>query len=258
MKYFFAALLGWVISAQGAGVTVTDDRGKTIILPAPAQRIIALAPSITELVYAAGAGERLVGVARYSDYPSAALAVPQIGDASSIDIERVLSLRPDLVIGWRSGNHAADIERLERFGLPVFMAEPASLGAIPQLLRVIGALAEKSSTAHAAADDFDRGVDALRKRYGNRRNVRVFYEIWHEPLMTVNGSHMISDVIRLCGGSNVFAELAPLTPVVALEGVLAARPEVVLGGGSASDAEDFAAQWRRNQIYNELRNVPAL
>jgi iron complex transport system substrate-binding protein len=258
MKYFFAALLGWVISVQGAGVTVTDDRGKTILLPAPAQRIIALAPSITELVYAAGAGERLVGVARYSDYPSAAPAVPQIGDASSIDIERVLSLRPDLVIGWRSGNHVDDVARLERFGLPVFMAEPATLAAIPRLLRTLGVMTGAPSIAHAAADDVERGIDNLRKRFGDHHDVRVFYEIWHSPLMTVNGSHMINDVIRLCGGSNVFAELAPLTPVVALEGVLAARPDVVLGGGSASGPEDFAVQWRRNQIYHQLRSVPAL
>ena len=229
-----AVLLSGTPYAQDGKATAIDDRGRTLVLPLPARRIVSLAPSITELVYAAGAGDQLVGVASYSDYPPMARGVAQIGDASRVDVERVLSLRPDLVIGWRSGNHAADIARLERFGFPVFVAEPATLAAIPQLLRAIGVLAGTAATARVAASGFERGIEALRKRYGARGDVRVFYEIWHEPLMTVNGAHMISDVIRLCGGSNVFAELAPLTPVVALEGVLAARPEVVLGGGSAT------------------------
>ncbi len=254
----FAMLYAAVVSAPAAGVAVTDDRGTTVTLNAPAQRIIALAPSVTELVYAAGAGDRLVGVARYSDYPPPAAAVAQIGDSSRIDLERVLSLKPDLVIGWKTGNHAADVDRLERLGYAVFMVEPATLDSIPRLLRAIGALAGSGTVAQNAADGFARRVAALRARYGARPRVRVFYEIWHQPLMTVNGRHMISDVIRLCGGSNVFAALATLTPVVSLEGVIAGQPEVILGGSSATTVDEFAAHWQRNERYTKLRNVKAL
>lgn len=245
-------------AANSAEITGTDDRGRTVTLPAPAQRIVALAPSITELAYAAGAGGKLVGVARYSDYPAAAKDIPQVGDASRIDLERVLSLQPDLVIGWKSGNQVADVERLEKLGLKVYIVEPATLAAVPQLLRAVGSLAGTGAIARNAADEFERSVAALRERYGARPIVRVFYEIWHSPLMTVNGRHMISDIIRLCGGSNVFAGIATLTPVVSLEGVIALQPEVVLGGSSATSPDEFAAQWRRYEGFVKLRNVKAM
>lgn len=245
-------------AADAAGIAVTDDRGRRVTLLAPAQRIIALAPSITELVYAAGAGGRLVGVARFSDYPSAAKDIQHIGDASRIDLERVLSLKPDLVIGWISGNQAADIERIEQLGFKIHMIEPATLAAIPRLLRAIGTLAGTNASAQGAADEFERGVAALRERYGARAKVRAFYEIWHQPLMTVNGRHMISDVIRLCGGANVFAGLATLTPVVSLEAVITAKPEVVLGGSSATTPDEFAALWRSYEGFAGLRNVRAM
>ncbi len=258
LRFMLAGLLALALSARGAEITSTDDRGRALTLPAPAQRIVALAPSITELAYAAGAGGRLVGVARYSDFPAAAKGIPQVGDASRIDLERVLSLKPDLVIGWKSGNQVADIERLETLGFKVYSVEPATLAAIPQLLRTVGLLAGTGAIAQGAADEFERGIAALRERYGARRKVRVFYEIWHTPLMTVNGRHMISDVIRLCGGSNVFTQLATLTPVVSLEGVIARQPEVVLGGSSATTPDEFAAQWRRYEGFVKLRGVKAM
>lgn len=253
-----AILLVTAMSVHAGAIVSADDRGKTLVLPGPAQRIIALAPSITELVYAAGAGDRLVGVARYSDYPAQAEHIPQIGDASRVDLERVLALRPDLIIGWKSGNQAADIERLEQLGFNVFVAEPAALAAIPQLLRSIGVLTGTPAPARIAADEFERGIAALRHRYGSRARVRVFYEIWHDPLMTVNARHMISDIIRLCGGSNVFAGVAVLTPVVSLESVLAAQPEVVLGGSSATTPAEFATMWNRYRSYARLRDIKAL
>jgi len=250
-----AAMAGAAVAAQAAGVV--DDRGIAIELAAPAQRIVALAPSITELVYAAGAGDRLVGAARYSDYPESARAVPRIGDASRIDLERVVSLKPDLILGWESGNPAADIERLERLGFKLFVAEPATLDSIPRLLRTIGTLAGTGAIAGAAAQEFGRGVADLRTRYSARATVRAFYEIWHDPLMTVNGRHIISDVLRLCGGANVFAGAASLTPVVSLESVIAARPQVVIGGSSATTPQELAEQWRGYSRYFGLRGVQA-
>lgn len=254
--------LGWhgfpAAVAHAQGVTVVDDRGTRVTLAAPARTIIALAPSLTELVFAAGAGGKLTGVPRFSDFPEAARSIAQIGDASRIDLERVLSLKPDLVVAWKTGNHAADFERLEQLGLAVFVAEPATLASIPRLVRAIAALAGSAAPAEQAAGEFERGIAALAARYRARASVRVFYEIWHEPLMTVNGRHMISDVIALCGGINVFASAPVLTPVVALESVLGARPQVVLGGSSATTPAAFAAPWVRNERHAGLRSVRAM
>lgn len=151
-----------------------------------------------------------------------------------------------------------DVERLERLGFRVFVVEPVTLDAIPRLLRELGTLAASEVAAQRAAQTFENGVAALRQRYGARPKVRVFYEIWHDPLMTVNGRHLISDVIRLCGGTNVFAGVATLTPVVQLESVIARQPEVVLGGSSATTAAEFARAWRNYQHFAKLRNVEAM
>lgn len=244
--------------ASAAEIVITDDRGVTLKLSAPARRIVALAPSITELVYAAGAGARLAAVPRFSDFPPQAAALPQIGDASSIDAERVLSLKADLVIGWKSGNRAADIARLERLGFKLFVIEPATLADVPRVLRAIGVLADTGAKAETAARAFESGVETLRARHAGAPKVRVFYEIWHQPLMTVNSRHMISDVIRLCGGDNIFAELPVLTPVVSLEDVIARRPQAVLGGGSAVSADELAALWRKHGELAGLGGLPAL
>jgi iron complex transport system substrate-binding protein len=244
--------------SHAAAITAVDDRGISVAIARPAHRIIALAPSITELVFAAGAGADLIGVPRFSDFPAAAKSIAQIGDASRIDLERVLSLRPDLIVAWKTGNHAADFERLEELGFPVFVAEPATLAAIPRLLRAIGVLAGTDAAAQMSALEFERGIATLATQYSGRAPVRVFYEIWHEPMMTVSGRHLISNVITLCGGRNVFDAAPVLTPVVSLESVMAAQPQVVLGGSSATTPEAFIAPWLRDERYEALRNVQAL
>ena len=237
-------------------VTVTDDRGKTVALARPAQRIVTLAPSLAELAFAAGAGGRLVGVARHSDFPAGARALPEVGDAARVDFERIAALKPDLVLAWKSGNSPADVGRLESLGYPSFVSESARLADIPRALRAIGDLAGTSADAGKAAASFERDIAALRARHAKAFGVRVFYQIWHRPLLTVNGAHIISDVIALCGGQNVFADVAQLTPNVSIEAVLAAKPEVILGGGSAGGEKEFAAQWRESAVES-LRRLPA-
>lgn len=258
MRRSLQAALVWAgFFAAGAcsAVVLRDDRGGTITMSAPATRIIALSPHLAEIVFAAGAGDRLAAVVRYSDYPAAAKRLPSVGDASRIDLERVLALSPDLILGWRSGNPPADVQRLQRLGFRVFMTEPRRIADIAQILRVVGALAGSSAVADAAATDLERALAELRAHYSKRKPVRVFYEIWHWPLLTINGSHLINDVVELCGGVNVFARAATLTPSVSLEAVVAARPDVILGGSSASTAQDLIAQWRRAPI-TALRHLP--
>ncbi|HEV7822715.1 MAG TPA: cobalamin-binding protein [Burkholderiales bacterium] len=244
--------------SHAAAVSVVDDRGVRVTMENPARNIIALAPSITELVFAAGAGARLSGVPRFSDYPAAAKSIAQIGDATRIDLERVVSLKPDLVVAWKTGNHAADFERLEQLGFPVFVAEPGTLAALPRLIRAIASLAGTDAAGESAAAEFERGIVALDARFRSRSPVRVFYEIWHRPLMTVSGTHMISDVIALCGGINIFSAVPALTPVVSLESVIAGRPDVVLGGSSATTPEEFVEPWRQAGRYAGLRAVRAM
>jgi len=227
---------------------VTDDRGETLALNPPVQRIVALAPFITELVFAAGAGGKLVGVSEYSDYPQQAESIVRIGDAAHADLERIAALQPDLVLAWKSGNHAGDITKLEYFGIKVFVMEPIKLSDIPRLLRGIGELARTSDTAEAAARHFESKLEMLRDQYSMRRPVTVFYEIWNEPLMTINGAHMISSVLRLCGGVNPFAASRALTPIISAESLVAADPEVIMTG-IARDAD-----WQRFAMLKAVRD----
>jgi iron complex transport system substrate-binding protein len=237
-------------------VSIKDDRGRVVTVNRPVQRIVTLAPHLTELAYAAGAGEKLVGVARHSDYPAAAARIPRVGDAVRVEAEEILALKPDLVLAWRSGNNPAEIGRLEQIGLPVLATEPARLSDIPRLLRAIGTLAGTGGHAQMAATDFEGEIEALRQRYAKVQRIRVFYVIWHKPLLTVSGAHLISEILSLCGGENVFADLGQLTPHVTLEALIAAKPVAILGGASAGGAKGFAEQWRATAV-SPLRDLPA-
>lgn len=230
--------------ARAAGIELRDDRGVLVRLRAPAQRIVTLAPNLAELAHSAGAGRYLVGVARFSDYPQAVRHVTAVGDAARVELERIIALRPDLVLAWKSGNPPGDIEKLERLGQVVFVTEPVRLADIPRLVRAIGALAGTGAAAERAASSFEEEAHSLRERYARARKVRALYEVWHRPLMTVSGRHMISDVIALCGGSNVFADAPGLTPTVSMEAVLAARPEAVLGGARKGGEAELMRNWR--------------
>lgn len=216
-------------AAADTPLDLTDDRGRNIHLERSAKRIISLSPSITELIYAAGAGDRLVGVSRRSDYPAAARSVAEIGDAAGLDLERIAMLKPDLVIAWRSGN-AAEIDRLEKLGLPVFVTETTRLEDIPRLLRLTGQLAATATQAEAAARAYETVLQQLKRRYAGRQQVSVFLLIWQQPLMTVNGSHIISDIINLCGGVNIFAAASILVPVISAESLLQADPQAIISG----------------------------
>ena len=248
------------VAAQAGMLEVHDDRGKILRLAAPAARVISIAPHLTEIAFAAGAGEKLIAVSAYSDYPPEAKRLPRVGDGARVDIERILTLRPDLVLAWKSGNQAGDIARLERMGIPVWVSEASQLADIARLLRDIAKLAGTAAEGARAAGEFEDELQRLRTRYGvqtrKQQSVRVFYEIWHRPLLTVNAAHMISSAITLCGGVNVFADVPVLTPGVSLESVLATRPHLVLGGGSANGETDFQTRWRGMPLA-ALRAIPA-
>lgn len=242
--------------AAAQQVSVTDDAGRTVSLPRSAQRIVAIAPSLAEMAYAAGAGSRLVGVARYSPLPPRAPALPEVGDAVRVDLERIVLLKPDLVLAWQSGNRTGDYERLEKLGYPVFVTESRRLGDVARALRAIGELAGTRAEAGRAAAEFERGIRRERERYAKAKRIRVFYAVWTKPFMTVGGAHIISDVIALCGGENVFADVSQLTPTVSLEAIIAAKPEAILGGGSAGGEEGFRRDWN-SSAPGPVSDLPA-
>ena len=242
----------WPGSAVYAAITVVDDAGQQLTLAQPAQRIVSLAPNITELVFAAGAGDRLVGVSEYSDYPDAARSIRRIGGGNGLDLEAIVALAPDLVIAWQSGNPSQPVQRLQELGLLVFISEPRHLQDITDSLRRIGRLAGTDAVAARQISDFEHRYEQLNRRYSGRESVSVFYQVWDRPLMTVNGQHLISDVIRLCGGRNVFAGLPALAPQITIEAVLAANPEVIVAGSGSKSADVVLERWKR---WHELRAV---
>jgi len=239
------------VAGVRAEIALADDRGRDLVLQGPAQRIVSLAPNLTELLFAAGAGARLVGTVAYSDFPAPARRVARVGDSTAIDVERVVALKPDVVLAWRSGNPQGTIAKLEQLGVRVFVTEPGTLGAIADEIVLFGRIAGTEDVAGKAATQFRREIAALRHDYQGRRPVSVFYQVWHEPLMTVNGKQVISAVIDLCGGRNIFAGLPALVPRVSLEAVLAANPEAIV---TASDrpATQSLANW---SAWQQLRAV---
>lgn len=220
-------LAGFATLGAHAAVTVKDDSGATVTLAAPAQRVVSLSPHATELLFAAGAGDKVVGVVAYSDYPEAARKLPRVGDNSALDLERILALKPDLLVVWMHGNSQRQVEALRQLKLPVFYSEPRHLTDLPAAIETLGTLTGTPAKAQASAEAFRARYEALRKQYSSRAPVSVFYQVWTQPLMTLNGTHMVSDVIRLCGGVNIFADEAPLVPRVSVEAVLAKRPEAM-------------------------------
>ncbi|WP_306440174.1 cobalamin-binding protein [Pandoraea anhela] len=225
-------------SQAHAAVSVKDDTGATVTLPAPAKRVVSLAPHATELLFAAGAGDKVVGVVKYSDYPEAAQRLPRVGDNSALDLERILALKPDLLVVWMHGNSQRQVEALRRLKLPVFYSEPKHLSDLPDAIETLGTLMGTPAKAQASADAFRARYEALRKQYASRPPVPVFYQVWAQPLMTLNGTHMVSDVIRLCGGVNVFADEAPLVPRVSVEAVLAKAPEAMFTATQGATTSD--------------------
>ena len=230
--------------AAQAQLRVTDDYGREVALAAPAQRVVSLAPHLTELMYAAGAGARLVGALEYSDYPAEAKALPRVGSEASIDLEALVALRPDLVIAWPNAGSVRAVERIAALGIPVFRSEPRELEDIARTMETLGRLAGTQAPAGAAARTFRERAARIERRYAQRARVRVFYQVWDRPLVTVNGDHVISKVMRLCGGENVMAALPALAPEIDRESVLRADPEAIVASGPDGARPAWLDDWR--------------
>ena len=215
----------------------------TTVLAAPAQRIVTLAPSLTELTFAAGAGDRLTATVEYSDLPEAARKIPRIGDAFRVDMEKLLSLHPDLVLGWEGGTPAALLQRVAELGLRVEVIATYRLVDISAAVRKIGVLAGTSGVAEAKARQIESEIGSLVETYSARSPIAVFIEVDDQPLYTVNHRQIISQVVELCGGRNIFGDLPQLAPAIGMEAVIARNPEVILS--TDDTVEDAEGDWSR-------------
>ncbi|PHV11523.1 cobalamin-binding protein [Chitinimonas sp. BJB300] len=251
-------LLWLLLGAAHADISVQDDQGRTVRLGKPAQRIISLAPHLTEDLFAIGAGPNIVGVSSYSDYPAAAKKIPEIGSYNHFDLEQIRTLKPDLIVAWPGGNPARQLTQLESLGIAIYYDDPKKLTDIPHVLERLGVLTGRTNIAEQAAAQLRTRTATLAKYHAGKRPVRVFYQVWDRPLMTINGEQAISDVMRLCGAVNVFAELPSRAPTVDEEAVLVANPDLIATSGDSTAKNTWLQRWARfprlkavarNQLY---------
>lgn len=232
--------------AAAASWRVTDDDGRTLELPAPAGRIVSLSPGATALLFAAGAGAKIIGTSEYSDEPEAAKKIRRVGDSQGFDAELILSLHPDVVIAWVDGTPEAQIARIERLGIPVYRHHLQRLDELPASIRRLGQLAGTQAVAEPAASALEAQLQQIRWQYHNDHPPSVLIQIWQSPIYTVGSGQMMSDALTTCGYRNLYGDLAAASPAVTVESVLARAPEVILAlAADETTGSEWLAQWRR-------------
>jgi iron complex transport system substrate-binding protein len=262
MRFGIAFLFLLAFSMQSlAGISLPQADGSSLELNAPAERLLTLSPHLAELVFAAGAGENLVATVEYSEYPEAAASVPRIGDAFRIDVERVLALSPDLVIAWDSGNPRQAISQIVSLGIPVWSVEIREPGEIAEVIRAIGDASGQTQTASIAAANFQLRLNKLSSRNAPHQTLDYFYQVDETPLYTINGEHLISKGLSLCGGHNIFHDLPGLAFQVTHESVIVADPVAMFAPVQDSEPNPLEAwlDWPGMQAVtgNALFTLPA-
>jgi iron complex transport system substrate-binding protein len=244
MKLQRALLYLCAVAIPAHAITVQDFAGREVTLEQPAERIVALAPHIVENLFSAGAGDRLVGVVSYSNFPEEAKEIPEVGTYNAFSLEQILVLKPDLVVMWGSGTGMQTLSRLESLNIPVYVSELRRLSDVPQSIRRLSHLAGTENVGEAQARHIENELESLHSRYGKKRSLSVFYQIWNDPLQTVNGEHLISEVISLCGGHNVFGDASTLAPRISIESVLLRDPDAIVASGMGEARPEWLDQWR--------------
>ncbi len=206
-------------------------------------RVVSLAPHLAELVFAVGAGKLLVGVSAYTDYPDAAAKLPVVGDAFGLDQERLAVMQPDVLLAWKSGTPAHVVDEIRARGYRVEVITTTSINDVSIALRRIGEITGHADEANVAAHDFESKLQNLMTSNVDAEPISVFYQIATRPLYTVNAEHFVSEMIEICGGTNVFADLGGLAPLIGVEAVLQRNPEVILASTDAGP--DAFSRWAR-------------
>jgi iron complex transport system substrate-binding protein len=250
---FYSYLLILFISPLQAEITVTDDMGNNFSFKKPLKRIISLAPHITELLFSAGARDQIIATVSYSDYPEAAKKIPRIGSYKKIDLEKIIELRPELVIAWSSGGSLEQIKEMQRIGLKIFFSEPRKFSDIAKNIKTLGKLLGTESKANNVSNNFLQELNTLQQQYKNRSSVSVFYQVWQSPLVTINKDHLITQVIEFCGGTNVFGNLSARAPRIAIESILSINPDVIIIGIN-DQRIDWADNWKKWPSLKAVKN----
>ncbi len=235
----------WCVSAWAQPISVVDDTGAEVSFAKPVTRVVSLAPHVTEMLFAVGAGEQLVGAVEYSDYPEAAKKVTRVGSYNQFDLEAIAVLQPDLIVAWHNGNPQAAVERLQVFDIPIYYSEPKSFEDVASNMERLAKLTGHDGVGAEAAGKFRQQLADLQHRYQSPSKVSVFYQIWNKPLMTINGTQLISKVIALCGGVNIFADLSITAPQVDKEAVLLANPQAIIASGMVAQRPDWLDEWKQ-------------
>ncbi len=253
MRVAAALLLVLAALARPAcgAVAIRDDLGRDVRLERPARRVVALAPFLGELVFSAGAGDRLVGVSAYSDYPPEARRLPQVADAAGVSFESIAALHADLVLAWTDSIRRDEIERIASLGVAVYVARARTFDDVPRALRAIGVLLGKDVREPAA--QFERRMAALRAANAAKTEVPILLEIWHRPLTTISGRHFMNDALAVCRARNVFADLPGVAPLVPWELVYARDPFAIVGVGSDISPQAFFGQWREHPTLSAVK-----
>ena len=256
-----ALLLLAIVAGPVAGVTaeplvLSDDTGQRVVLPHAPLRIVSLAPGATEMLFAAGAAERLVATVNFSNEPAAAKRVPRIGDVTAVDMERLIALHPDLVVAWPGGGNPAQLERIAQLGIPIYRQQVNRLADLPASLRRLGALGANPAVAEQAADALQKELARIAREYahGNGKHPTVLLEVWNRPIYTVGGTHLMSDALTLCGTRNLFGDLRELGPVIDTEAVIARNPDIIVAAAPPGEGASWLAEWRRFGSLAAVRN----
>ncbi|HEX5459560.1 MAG TPA: cobalamin-binding protein [Steroidobacteraceae bacterium] len=240
--------------AADTHITVIDDFGRKVTVRYPLERIVSLAPGPTAMLRAAGAGDRLIATIEYSGQPASEDNLPKIGTADAIDMERLIELRPEVVVVWPDGNSPAQIATIERLGIPVYRQEAVTLEGIGESLRRLGKLAGTSGVADREASALQAKLAALRKKYANVSHPpSVLLEVWDRPLYTVGGRELMTDVLQVCGARNVFADLPGRAPAIGIEAVIARNPDIIIAAAPPGSGASWLAEWSRFPSIRAVR-----
>lgn len=242
--FAFAACLLWMTPAA-AQIEVRDDRGVNVRLAQRATRIVSLAPHVTEMLFAVGAGAQVVAVSAHSDYPPEARGLPVVAGFADLDPERVLAFKPDLAVGWISGSRARALERIENAGVATYLTEPKYTADVERALAHLGLLTGREAQGRKAAQEFRARMDRLRAQYSTRPPVKVVVQLTVRPILSLSSRHFFSELLEICGGRNIAGDSAAAAPVLDPERVLASAPEVILYSSKDPVPDEARRFWKR-------------
>jgi len=247
------AILFVSLSTAHADVYI-DEMGRTVTIPSRPERIVSLAPNITEILFALGLDKEIAGVSMFSDYPEAAGSKPKVGSFVNISLEKVASLNPDLIIGTADGNRKETVEQLEQIGFPVYVINPSSFKGILETTLNIGMITGREKQAKEVVSGLRQRINAVVSLTGNLKRPGVFFQVGINPVVTVGRNTLHNKLIELAGGVNIYGDVMTRYPRCGMEEVVARKPDIIIvssmkRGGNLSRIRNKWMKWK---------NVPAV